>query len=1110
MSFNKKVLPELPNPKENLYIRPFPDARNLTQYYTRKEDVDSSNAISYKPQSIYSPLGIYKAAELLMFAKPDEFQSSHNDDLIDKIKSVIKILIAGPFVGFELKRELLKFSPFNDIENNFIEELKKDAETAACPEMMLYDTVDGTPYAVYNPKLRMFVPRGGELPNILDIENMLMDVEEVARRYCAYFEIKLMELKNKLYSIQAKLNESNDTMDRDGLESELTDLRNWYANVEYLKENAYDEYRVNKFEFEEYLREPKTPIDSIIEAYLNKVNPNENHGLIFGYLGIMEESQTILVPEILAVTTAFDSNDSSLCKGCDVRKIEDHVYVYPPVNSCIDPESFSMETIGELPNDPEAISVRVTKDSKVYRKVYFKGDEGWHYAQPNTILDCNYMIPSGQLSKYYYIEFKAPNDEWHGHGSAVSDVQYVLYPDGAFVSEMRGMMHTVGKEDRGLSEWSIIERSQRAEYIQLRVKNGVIYTTLRVPTTNVNSSQVNNNLKIALDTGGSVTVVLTDDRTGDGLPHAPLYENICYPLTLCDEKAFINFLNKALGKNESKKDDDKRESNLERYKSRDRVGDIYFSTRIYDVSYSYWMQLLENYRGDFERLPDAKGIYLNIKGRLLSSSEGINIQSNRNELMIYMVDVLRPIIFGAIRNGYCFSEPSEDGNIELLVSYPDNGENDEITRNYLEVIDGAIEYLNQLLSPDHQIKESNFTTYSEGAATTAYHLKNNYKNLGKNTQIIVSDIGATTNDITFRINDYSRCVSIPLAGNEITQRTLTSVIKSNWTIDQISSLFSVRVGEDREREEIKRVVKFAKDSITQFNDGQAVSECVPAWWAVSHLFKDFDFRIGVTNSVLPFQLGTEQRLLCAIPFYAYVMKKAIEEGKLSLDKPIKFMPSGNGSRAFDNTRRNFKDYFIEKLKNFLNDQINDPFKNKIEFLPNSDSKKHGVAEGMIMLKDKNMSDSGMTVNASETNTDNTGDIDYYIHMASFDNEDFDRLKKYYENNSNGDLEKLEATIEIKKKAYERLIDNYTSENFLTHYNHYFQIKLDSIESKTWDRNMRTGFNEATFDNVKQRIKDNYMNLIMSCSGLEAYALTISMINEFTDDLIGQMQSLEMR
>ena len=1102
MSFHKNIKAELPNAIDGLYGRIIRNPRDLTQYYTRQEDADAQHAISYKPQSIYSPLGTYKATELLMFAKPEIFRSQHNNELIEKIKKTIKILIAGRFVGNDIQNEIYKFSPYDEIEVNFIEEFANSEETGKQPDKILYSTANGVPFAVYNPKLRMFVPRGGELPDMEEIEDMLNDVSEVSRRYCAYYEIKIIEVAVRLSAIEREIENSMVPSERKKLENNRDQILNWMENLEYLKVEAYAEYGVGKFEFKEYLSEPEPKFDSRINEYLDIVNPNENHGIAFGFLGNLNEDQSIMASEILALPTAYGSNNSKLCDGVDAIKIDEGIYICPPVKECIDENSFSIDTIGGFPNDPQAISVRVKKNGKVFRKVYYKDENGWRFAKPKTIIDCNYLVPQDKLDKYYYIVYDMPCIEWADHGTPVSDVEYVLlFSDQESVEIIESVISPINTENER-SEWKLIEVNQKAEIIQLKGEDGTVYTTLPIPNNEILKPK--NNMKISLDTGGSVTVVLTDDGAANGKPHAPVYDKICYPVTLCAEDAYNKFRSNALDAGKSEEKDDKRESSLERYYVEGKAGQEFFSTRIFDVDYKAWADILKDYEGDFIKMPEVNGLYLNIKGRLLEDSNGYD-ENRNNELMKYMVNVLRPIILGAIKRGYCFNNSENAGNIELLISYPDNGENDDTTKRYLLIIDGMIEYLNRMLPAGHEIDDNNCIRYSEGEATTAYYLKINPTILNQSRPILVSDIGATTNDITLRIGGNAYSVSIPLAGNEITQRTLASVMKNNFTIEQITSLFSIPRGTKGNRDEIFDVVKLAKEKINDFGDGQPVSECVAAWWAISHLFKEFDFSLGVTNNVLPFQMGTEQRLLCAIPFYAYVLKKAITDKRLSLKSTILFMPSGNGSKAFKNTRRGFKEHFSKKLKSFLNDQIEEKFEGKIEFMQNSDTRKHSVAEGMIILKNDKKADKKESTIAENNEVDNTGNIDYYIHMASKDNNEIAQMFADYEESKTGVLEELNKSSEIRKKAFDKLVNDYTLSFFQENYKKYLQIELSSKEALQWDYLMRNTIDEFQFENIKYRIKEKNMNLIMSCFGMEAYALTIAMINEFTDIMIRAMQ-----
>ncbi len=1055
------------------------------------------------PRSMHSPLGVYASQEMLLQVKPEEFKDLLNEDQVAKFTNIVKIMVVAPFVGIKLENHILHFRNHYIIEANFIKHLKETEAAARKADQLLYATVDGIPFAVYNPDVQVFVPRGGTLPDMTQVENLLLSCKEVAKRYCAFYFFQIDSLKEKRSKLEEKKKNSNDEVKRH-IDGKIAIINNRIANLQYLADEEKEQYEVVDFDYTEYRNESKLVLSGEVKEYLEIVNPGENHALAFGFYGTLDS--TIMVDEIIAVTTEQVEKSSVILKD-QVVQIDDCVYLLPPVKETIDAGSFEIEMIGGTPNDPNAISVRVKKNGELYRKVFFK-EAGWRFATPDCIIDLANGVPEGKLMKYQYVSFLPAVREWPGHGKVV-DAKYNLLPDEGVNQESSEMELAHDEEHDERQTWVVYERRSKAQYVQLIGKDGTIYSTL--PCTAGHVGNPARNMIISLDTGGNTTVVLVEDGNGNQMAHAPIYEKTSYPVVPVDEKTFADFVKLTLENNHSGENDDKRESMMQTHNMKEgTAGNTEIGSRTWNVSAKTMMHATEGFNGDADTLVGTKGILVDLKNRALSYQNLLGNAGTLTYLKKYMANVLRPIILGALASGYEFNPVDENGmplsrrGITLLLSYPDNGRDDPSTKIFQDVIDGAVAYLNQMLPSNHQIGTHNYHLFSEAQATTAYQLKLNPTLIQGLTVVEISDIGATTNDITIRIRESAYSLSVRMAGNEITRRTMLMMIKKS-DVQSIANCFNLKQGSTNTRKDIEDVVRFAKHALDKLNGNQYVSDSVSACMACDYLFKDYDFRFTTIADLQWFRIGTEQRLLCLIPFYAYVMKLAFDGGDLRSNAIIKFMPAGNGSKAFDNTRRGFKDHFQKSIAVMLNAMLDGKeFTGSIDFVQNYDAKKHSVSEGMMYLHRNEAFGGGMLAVANRNVVNIEADADYYISMiCGEDNAAYQKLQTEYETAKEEGFEEKENFIaKMKIEAYNQILDNYTMQMFKEDYIKFFMIGDLDISVSKWDKSMRTFIQDQERSlNVLARVRATKQNLIMGCHKQERYALAAAMINEFTDDVI---------
>ena len=434
-----------------------------------------------------------------------------------------------------------------------------------------------------------------------------------------------------------------------------------------------------------------------------------------------------------------------------------------------------------------------------------------------------------------------------------------------------------------------------------------------------------------------------------------------------------------------------------------------------------------------------------------------------------------------------------------MISYPENGSGEGITKQLLDIIRGAIEMVNEYLLPEAQLVEGhNITFCSESEAAAVWHQLNPPGNvfIGEGVALASLDIGYSTSDFSVRVNGKLYLSSVPYAAQRVTNGTLAKVYEGG----NAAALMRCFSGGSRE---LKDQAEDAIGKAMESKQGE-LYERLGFNLSLNRLFTECRFQVTGVNAdkfQMKVQELTEARLNIGIPAYACTIVRALKDGALAEDGEILLGPVGNGSLALNNTAPGFADRFTSRLYEEINYLLkSDPsfegaeYTGRIRLLTNNDTEKVSVAQGMIDMKEHTHAKAEIMVQGKPT--------EHYLDVlygsgTGADNEakeQFrDELAGLSRHATRTDQQAKQS--ELYEQAFRKLIRDYTYQKFEEAFERfgYTGIEDGIMDTGMLDSQIARTVKE-NFDNLRAQLQQQSEELVMSTQFVEEEMLCGAMID----------------
>ena len=900
-------------------------------------------------------------------------------------------------------------------------------------EDVLYLASGKETIAIFDEKSMCFLPAPLSLEKDNAIE-ALMNETECANRYMFYLETVLKSIDPNMQN-----------------------------NFSRLVEEEKKRYGIEKADGSQYFQEKKMVFHNETNAYLRN-NPKETIILsLAGFFGRQEDDVFVDNPLIAIV-----SKDSLTPKGC--LRLSDTEIMLAPAKREFDRIIYDVKQ--------DRIEVEAICSNKHYKRIYNIQSLG-NAKELDYVVDLNYLVPSHALKIFCYA---IP----HVDPSQVSHFQ--LYPT---PSEEKHFLLWEGKDAD--KTWTLVKRTSKVERIE--VKNDKDETVASLPVRSGIGKPQSLPRIVSLDVGGMTSTMLMDN--GKDQSTGVVYNNIAMPLTPVKQETFEKFAQGALERNNSGESDISWQSMLQFHgivQGKDTHETL--TCHSWEPDYETLASIVTPYTGASYTIANGMGVYYDLKLPLTVMTEAGNkkTEADKEEMQRiryaqYIASILRPIILASLREGY---EP--DGNLSILLAYPDTGKASPQYKSFQKAIRMALEMINKQLADENQfIIGKNCFLYSEASATAEYLLVNN-DILNPMIACLFLDIGHTTIDLDIRKKYKNVTMSVPYAGNEITFRSLVMVLTQH-----LDESFPADCFEEKEAAETMDIIK---KSLEANRSAKSMLNNVGARLLLSYVFQHYHFSLpeALTPSQHLFRLATQQRIRCTMPCYAGMIAKAIQEGIIDADDNMKFVLAGNGSRAFANTGDSFSSQFFADLVKLVN-TLGVSFKGTIELIPNIDSRKESVARGMLYLHGEQ---SHLTIE----NKNRSVPSSYYLKILyGSDTEEYQqKLREFKASIKNVTNVQIQQSYEeLREKAYNKAFEDYSFESdFKPLYQEYLRLPHDDNDKETSEWNdaiISLALEETTFENVKNIAMQNKQSLIMCFPEIHRLMITSCIVNELIDTAI---------
>ena len=743
---------------------------------------------------------------------------------------------------------------------------------------------------------------------------------------------------------------------------------------------------------------------------------------------------------------------------------------------------FARETVNGI---PKWIEFRARLDGELCHKIYAAGKSGFRICQPDNYIDMAYMVPEGILAKYNYLV------QGSAAGAITNDnleTRWNVFPEDPGSSVIR---LTSNQYD---GDWEIHQRSLRIERMELCDREGNVLGTIVMPKI-LTPERKNQKMYLSLDPAGATSVRLKSIE-GSGKSEAISYENLTFPLTPTATTEFNQTLERRLM--DSGESGTHFDSLLQQFfpETMGNWSALMVESRIWKPDEQVLFAALKDSPGTMTEAMTNIGVISNMKEVLTRSNLKVrDRQLISMALKQYIGIMILEGILALAREG--FSVPYN--NLEFMISYPENGSGEGITKQLLDIIRGAIEMVNEYLLPEAQLEEGhNITFCSESEAAAVWHQLNPPGNvfIGEGVALGSLDIGYSTSDFSLRVNGKLYLSSVPYAAQRVTNGTLAKVYEGG----NAAALMRSFSGGSRE------LKKQAEDAIRQAMASRQgeLYERLGFNLSLNRLFTECRFQVTSVNAdefQMKVQELTEARLNIGIPAYACTIVRALKDGALAEDGEILLGPVGKGSLALNNTAPGFADRFTSRLYEEINYLLkSDPsfegaeYTGRIRLLTNNDTEKLSVAQGMIDMKEHTHTRAEIMVQGEPT--------EHYLDVLYGSGMDADNEAKEQFRDELAGLSRhatkaaqQEKQSELYEQAFGKLIGDYTYQKFEEAFERfgYTGIEEAIMDTGVLDSQIARTV-EENFDNLRAQLQQQSEELIMATPFVEEEMLCGAMID----------------
>lgn len=972
---------------------------------------------------------------------------SSNKDIANKnanyMKAMYTYLADAKYKGKEVEYRIHIFNEKNSIEKKCISDLKKLQGWKQSPESVLELLIGGSAIGIFNPEWKCFIPGAGFREKFAygdPIETYLEANPHVKKRCRAILSILI---KN-----------GADTKVIGDILAELG------GEISYAEQSIYEGEMVET-------------ISADVIEYIRRTAPGVDPCIVCGYMG------TNTVKKLLSCPSFINTGTNPLI-GSGMKYTGKNLVIIPPVENVkkINNLEYSFGDLDEY-GIPEWVEVTAELDDILYHQVYAKGDENFKICRPRNYVDMSHMIPDGILMKYNYL---VQDSETASLGLDDIETKWKLYPydNKTNVAKVSSKQYPV--------EWEIHQRSERITRMELCDSDdnilGIIFPE-PVPA----FKRKNNIANVSFDPAGAVSVRLIE-ISGSGCSGDLRYEDMIHALTPMAKEELKQAVERRMIPAEGK--GTHFDSLLQVFFPMN-FGDwarLLVESRIWQPNTNILFDALKDYPGTMSSAMSGLGVVSNMKEMLTRSNLTPKEKDNcMAALKMYIGTMILEAVFALAKDGYAVHA----NNLEFLIAYPENGSGEGVTKLMKSAIKGALELVNEYLTPESQLLVgTNVELYSESEATAEWHKNNPPAGVFMGSLVAAGtpDYGYSTHDYSLRVNGHLYMFSIPYAAQYITNATLAKVYNGN-----APALMRCFIGGSQD---LKDGAIEAIEKSMENNSGK-LYECLGFILPLNLLFNSCIFKVTGDNAdrfQIKVQQIVEAKLNIAIPAYADTIIRALRAEELRFDSKVLLAPVGRGSLAINNTAVNFEQRFIERLKNEIQYMIDNrsvfpegkTFAGNIQLLPNNDTKKVSVAQGMIDIKESGKEGKEISISPISDPTEYYLDLVYRADKDSGEADKKGYLAELEEIDTPATRAKYNAKREkLYNEAFEALINSYTYEQFEESFNRWGYTGIDEgipdDEIGVLDDEIRNIASEQ-FENLIAELRQYKKELIMSCPYIE--------------------------
>lgn len=1028
---NAKEIQEARNNEKNGFIQL---EEMGIQESDRLEKTSASNEhMAQNPKSIARPSAHMDAWKKNVRSQDADIRKASKISL----KTLYILWGEAAYRGSKVEFVIHRYDSKNPLDRQCILNAEQMEGWKEAPEQLLEMYIDGRVCGVFDPDWKCFVPAAGFRDK--EIHGMNPD---------AYLDTR-PHVKERCRALVQKMIENG------ACDNVLGELLEDFGGA--LSDEQMTVYEAEKRE----------EIPEEAAEYIRKTTFGADAAIICGYPGTNREDKLLDEP-------VFIYTGTNVTMGSYMRNVNSRMVIIPMVKNTdeLTRIDYKWSALNEK-EVPEWIEVTAVADGVLQHRIYTKGSRGWKCCLPHNYIDLAYKVPDGILSKYNYLVqgFEAAFKD-------TGDIDEVAALWKEFPEDAREQI--VGLESRQYGgKWEVHQRTSRITRLELRDKEGNLLGCIfpeKVPAFH----RKDNTVYVSFDPAGAVSVRLMT-VAGSGKSKGVAFTDMIHPLTPMSGKELNWAVERHTGPaNGSGTHFD---SLLQLFSTEDSGGwsRLMVESRIWKPDQEALFGELAKCSGTMTAAMTEIGVVSNPKEMAARSNLTKVQQANCvSALKLYIGSALLEAALALSREGYAVCS----NNLEFVVSYPENGSGEGITKFMKEAIEGALEFMNEYLTEDNQLKPGqNVSLYSESEATAEWH-KNNppaNKYMGDTVAAATPDYGHSTHDYSLRVNGHLYMFSIPYAAQNITNATLAKVYKG-----KAAELMRCFAGGNQD------LMQGAMQTISgamELKKGK-LYERLGFVLPLNRLFGSSRFCVTGANADY-FQKIVQQiveaKLNVAIPAYADSIVRAVKTGDLQSTSHVLLAPVGKGSLAMNNTADGFEKRFIARLKAQIKRNLGEEYVGNIELLPNNDVDKLSVAQGLLDLKE---ADNAGKKPEFVSRPDPT---EYYVDIVYGEDEDgknefWTKLEAVNTDATRAQFRKMKE--QIYDAAFDAIMKAYTYEMFEDSYNCWGYI---GIGDGSFDDMIREQANQE-FESLRAELMMTKKSLIMACPGLENELLCGAMLD----------------